>query len=162
MISMTSARRFITVAAAAVLAGSAVASPASADPVGPPLDDPSSVTTAATCGDWPLPTNATGVWTETQTSLGVGTKKVELRFGNISGRQAGWARLAGGYETGDMFWFDVSHDKGKGWYQCGPFTFVNGGHNYTRAHYSSADPNLVFRACGRAKNSSSTHCTGWR
>ncbi|MDP9869623.1 MULTISPECIES: hypothetical protein [Streptosporangium] len=162
MVSTTSVRRSVTVAAVATLAGAALSGPASADPVEAPVNDSGAVTAAATCGDWPWPTSATGSWTETRVSLGVGTKAAELRFGYIGGKQAGWARLAGGYEAGDMFWFDVSHDKGKGWYQCGPFTFVDGGHNYTRAHYSSADPNLVFRACGRAKNSSSTHCTAWR
>jgi hypothetical protein len=121
-----------------------VASPASASP--------------SNCATWPNPANATN--TSTVAHVWMGDTKVELRFGYLNGRQAGWARLANAIRRGDKFWLDVSSTRGNGWIQCGPFTWPDSG-TYTPAHYTSSDPNTVFRACGRTAGSNASWCTGW-
>lgn len=118
----------------------------------------------ANCSSWPNPVNATSTYTVASVSFS--RARAELRFGNINGRQAGWARLAGAFNNGDQYWLDVSSTRGNGWIQCGPFTYTGDGggdpRNFTPAHYTSSDPNLVFRACGKTAGSSASWCTGWQ
>ncbi|MFI7133937.1 hypothetical protein ACIBQ1_50245 [Nonomuraea sp. NPDC050153] len=120
----------------------------------------------ANCSSWPSPAGATNksigaeVRLDAQNSGHAGY--VALSFGTLkNNRRAGWARLTGSYEVGYKFWFDVSSTRGNGWIQCGPFTYVTEKPNYTPAHYTSADPNLVFRACGKSPYYPQSQCTGW-
>jgi hypothetical protein len=82
---------------------------------------------------------------------------IELRIGNLSGRQYGWARIANP-GAGDLVWMDFSQDGGFTWKQCGPYTADR--RQFSEAVTTSRDPNRMFRACGTA-GGAPTKCTPW-
>ncbi|TYB62273.1 hypothetical protein FXF51_26565 [Nonomuraea sp. PA05] len=112
------------------------------------------------CASWPSAANATNAYVGASESPGSSTY-LNLWFGTVNGKGAGWASITG--FSGDKVWFDVSHDGGHYWFQCGPFTLSGSGRvgKRTPAHYTSPDPDVVFRACGLAYGAIKERCTDW-
>jgi hypothetical protein len=116
--------------------------------------------TPADCASWPSAANATNAYIGASESPGDSTY-VNLWFGKINGRGAGWASISG--FSGDKVWLDVTHNRGASWVQCGPFALSGSGRlgKRTPAHYTNPDPNVLFRACGREANAVRSICSGW-
>ncbi|MGW0467790.1 hypothetical protein ACWDX6_21390 [Streptomyces sp. NPDC003027] len=129
---------------------------------------PPAAASPADCQNWRAADAATDKWTVTSTPLTTGytlpynRRQVDLRAGNINGVQHGWTRIVGYTKAGDKYWMDVSRDGGRSWIQCGPFTLTRDGESpWTPAHAASPDPNLRFRACGRAADEGQSACGPW-
>ncbi|WP_026412024.1 hypothetical protein [Actinomadura oligospora] len=124
---------------------------------------PAASASPSDCASWPRPASLPkGTVVREQWLSGPGGKSVKLVVGNINGRQAGWAVIGGVTTKRDLFWFDVSTTGGNGNMQCGPFYSSNANEPWwTPAHYASSDPNLRFRACALAADTSKALCTDW-